>query len=229
MKKVEAQHIKALFEFTEKHYVEWHDLQVELVDHLASDIEAIWQTNPDLSFEEAKQQSFAKFGIFGFGDIVEQKQTFLNKKYYALMWQNLADIFRSQLVFVPLAMFMLLSLVLNMQVYTRGVIVVFIALSFTYGTYRLIKVNASIKKRRKKSGKKYLSDKVLLNFTNYGFGCWYPLCILLARDSLVNLSPLQNGLLALWLVFVILYLYIGLIKAPKQINDYMRNTVPGYV
>lgn len=33
--------IQSLFTFTKQHFVEWYDLQCELVDHLANDIEYI--------------------------------------------------------------------------------------------------------------------------------------------------------------------------------------------
>jgi len=55
-----------LYIFTRQHFVEYYDVQTELVDHLANDIEQISEENPNLSFEEARDKSFKKFGIFGF-------------------------------------------------------------------------------------------------------------------------------------------------------------------
>ena len=63
--------IDELYKFTRKHYVYHYDVQSELVDHLANDIENIWQETPNLSFEQARYKSFKKFGIFGFMDVVE--------------------------------------------------------------------------------------------------------------------------------------------------------------
>ena len=64
--KLTSQHIDQLYKFTRAHYVEWYDLQTELVDHLANDIENIWEKEPNLSFDQAKNKAFKKFGIFGF-------------------------------------------------------------------------------------------------------------------------------------------------------------------
>ena len=50
--------IDQLFIFTRQHYVEWYDLQSELVDHLANAIETDWQENPTLSFEAALNKEF---------------------------------------------------------------------------------------------------------------------------------------------------------------------------
>ena len=37
--KLTPQQIEQLYQFTRQHYVEWYDLQTELVDHLANSIE----------------------------------------------------------------------------------------------------------------------------------------------------------------------------------------------
>jgi hypothetical protein len=49
------------------------------VDHLANAIETQWQ-NQKLSFNEALNKEFKKFGVFGFMDVVEKRQTVLSKK-----------------------------------------------------------------------------------------------------------------------------------------------------
>ena len=52
MKLTEPQ-IQELYAFTRQHFVEHYDLQTELVDHLANDIEQQWQVQPKLTFEDA--------------------------------------------------------------------------------------------------------------------------------------------------------------------------------
>ena len=90
---ITAEETQFLFEFCRKHYVYHYDLQVELVDHLASSIEEQWEANPELLFEDALHQSFRKFGIHGFSKIKEQKQKELRKKYNRLLWKYLFDFF----------------------------------------------------------------------------------------------------------------------------------------
>jgi SPX domain protein involved in polyphosphate accumulation len=91
--KLSAEQIERLYQFTRQHYVEYYDLQTELVDHLANAIEEQWQQNPKLSFEEALQIEFKKFGVFGFMDVVEQRQSALNKKYNKLVLNELKTFF----------------------------------------------------------------------------------------------------------------------------------------
>ena len=91
--KLTTEQIEKLYQFTRQHYVEYYDLQTELVDHLANAIEEQWQQNPKLSFEEALQIEFKKFGVFGFMDVVEQRQSALNKKYNKLVLNELKTFF----------------------------------------------------------------------------------------------------------------------------------------
>ncbi|MEP5132812.1 MAG: hypothetical protein ABJQ64_09610, partial [Nonlabens ulvanivorans] len=62
--KLNDSQIEDLYAFTRKHYVEFYDLQTELVDHLANAIEDQWELKPHLSFEDALQIEFKKIGVF---------------------------------------------------------------------------------------------------------------------------------------------------------------------
>jgi hypothetical protein len=64
------------------------------VDHLANAIETQWQENPKLSFNEALNKEFKKFGVFGFMDVVEKRQTVLSKNT-TLLFGNISKIFLS--------------------------------------------------------------------------------------------------------------------------------------
>jgi hypothetical protein len=83
-----------LFRFCRQHYVTQYDVQVELVDHLASSIEEQWEYDPTLSFGKALHNTFGKFGIFGFSKIKEQKEKELRRKYNRLLWNYLLDFYR---------------------------------------------------------------------------------------------------------------------------------------
>ncbi len=61
MMKLTKLEIDHLYQFTRQHYVLHYDLQTELVDHMANAIETIWETQPDLSFEKAREQRTVRF------------------------------------------------------------------------------------------------------------------------------------------------------------------------
>lgn len=81
--------IQQLFSFTEKKFVPWYDLQVELVDHLANKIEAAMEIDASLSFERALGNVYTSFGIFGFAEIVEERQKTLTKANNKLLWNTI--------------------------------------------------------------------------------------------------------------------------------------------
>ena len=90
-RKLTPEEIDELFDFCQKHYAPEYDLQVELVDHLASAIEEQWRTNPNIPFPVARINSFSQFGIFGFSKIKNQKQKELRRKYSRLLLNYTID------------------------------------------------------------------------------------------------------------------------------------------
>jgi hypothetical protein len=91
--KISDNQITELYRFTREHFVVHYDVQTELVDHLANDIEQIWVEQPILTFREAKTISFKKFGVFGFMDVVEQKQKAMNKRYWKILLRFIKEWF----------------------------------------------------------------------------------------------------------------------------------------
>src|SRR6187549_3570305 len=92
--KLTSEQIDRLYQFTIQHYVEYYDLQTELVDHLANAIEQQWEEDPKISFEEALQKEFTKFGIFGFSDMIDAKRRALEKRYGKIVLGHLLEFFK---------------------------------------------------------------------------------------------------------------------------------------
>ncbi|MDB0038562.1 hypothetical protein N9E89_02905 [Polaribacter sp.] len=113
--KLTTPQIEDLFKFTRKHFVYHYDVQSELVDHLANDIEEIWNEKPYLSFKDARDTSFKKFGIFGFMDVIEAKQKQMNKRYRSILWRFFREWFTMPKVMTTLAVFLSLYMVLKIQ------------------------------------------------------------------------------------------------------------------
>lgn len=108
MKQVTSAQIDQLFAFTKMHLVEHYDLQVELVDHLAQAIEAQWGEDPTISFEEALEKEYKKFGVFGFSGLVEKKQAALQNHYWRMIKKEMITFFTIPKVIFSLALFYLL-------------------------------------------------------------------------------------------------------------------------
>jgi hypothetical protein len=101
--KLSAEEIQQLFVFTEKKYVRYYDLQMELVDHLALSIEELMCRDKKLSFEEALQKVYSNFGIFGFAKVVQEKEQQVYKKSKRLLYAEIRKFFRwPEITFVAL-------------------------------------------------------------------------------------------------------------------------------
>jgi hypothetical protein len=110
---ITPQETNQLFEFCRKHYVPQYDLQVELVDHLATAIEEQWIKNPEISFDTALYGTFKQFGISGFSKIKAQKQKELARKYSRLLWKYFLEFYRWPKIVMTLALTLALFTVLK--------------------------------------------------------------------------------------------------------------------
>ena len=152
--KLTPEQIDRLYQFTRQHYVEYYDLQTELVDHLANSIEAQWQESSKISFEEALQKEFKKFGVFGFMDVVEKRQAALNRKYNGIIWNHFKAFFTIPRVILTTTLVGLTYFFLNISLYKADVVLiafVIIILSF----YFFIIYFANKNKKAKNQSKQY--------------------------------------------------------------------------
>lgn len=86
-RKLSQEQIGQLFNFTKKKFVHFYDLQLELVDHLASSIEEEMDADNSISFEHALQKVYNRFGIFGFAKVVQERSDAL-VKYNKRIWRH---------------------------------------------------------------------------------------------------------------------------------------------
>ncbi len=222
MKLTEIQ-IKELYKFTRQHYVEHYDVQTELVDHLANDIERIWKQEPNLSFREARDKSFKKFGIFGFMEVVETKQKQLQKKYWKILWSFVKQWFKLPKIILTVGFTFLTYKVLQTPFAVYVVWVIFLATNI-FGFYRFIK----IRKHLKKKTKKWMFEEILLLQSNSFILVFaqYPIHILNFKSNYTaNYTTLLMGLI---IVLISITLFISLEIIPKKTEEYLKKHYPEY-
>lgn len=88
-----AEQIQILFDFTKKKYVHFYDLQSEIVDHLAAAIEDKMSENNKLTFEHALEEVYRGFGIFGFSQVVREKEKQIDKQAMHMLWKEIVSLF----------------------------------------------------------------------------------------------------------------------------------------
>lgn len=231
--KINDSHLEQLYIFTQKHYVEWYDLQMELVDHLAHGIEAQWKENPSLSFEDALQKEFKKFGVFGFMEVVEERQKSLSKKYARLIWKHVLAFFKIPrifmlLVFSFLVFYLLRTLTLSTDYFIAVVLTVclsyFMVLSWTYYRKR--------KRAQERGEKKWLFKDIMMQ-QGAGFGlALLPIhffnIILPNTESFAALNEYVLAGISFLFVLMCIMVYVMLVEIPKRAEEYLQETYPEY-
>ncbi len=229
--KLTNQQIDQLFTFTRQHYVEWYDLQSELVDHLAYAIETQWQENPKFTFDQALNIEFKKFGVFGFMDVVEKRQVVLSKKYNRLVWEHFKDFFGVPKIVLIIAMTLALFSILKISHYSQwiftGLYLILILLTF----YGLIK-NKIVKKRKEKTNqKKWLFEEIINQYGGFLVAIIIPINIF-KRIFFHSDKYIGNDyyILGLSFFFVLLAIVIFIIFKiiPSKAEDYLLATYPEY-
>ena len=177
MKQLTTEQIDQLFDFTKKHYVEHYDVQVELVDHLANAIEDQWKENPAVSFEDALNIEFKKFGIFGFTGLVEQKQAELHKYYNKMLWNEVLKFISIPKVIITVAMYLSIFFFLKKTGSFGEIAILSLILgSFLFYSVISFRFIYKIKKQQKIQGKKWLIQSVtqaLFSLPLIGAGGYY--------------------------------------------------------
>ncbi|MFC4738448.1 hypothetical protein ACFO3U_00420 [Flavobacterium ponti] len=227
--KLNEEQIERLYQFTRQHYVEWYDLQTELVDHLANAIEEQWQQNPKLSFEEALQIEFKKFGVFGFMDVVEKRQAALNKKYNKIVWSHFKEFFSIPKIIGTASVFIILVLIMLKFEFAHIVVISLFVISTIFFFVGIIKLSIRNKKQNKISGKRWLYKDIIYGLGTFGGLSYLPIQIALQLYDKINfLNLISSVIISITVISVFLFNYIVLFIIPSKAEEYLKETYPEY-
>lgn len=221
------QHIDQLYLFTKQHFVEHYDVQTELVDHLANNIEHICNSNPALTFEEARDIAFKKFGVFGFMEIVQEKQKHLGKKYRKIVCTYAKEWFSLPKILITLSMFLFFNYILQLSIGTYIVMPLVFSLA-TCSIFLVMKLKKVFRERTKQNGKKWMLEELIFNIASFG-----GILVITNIPQIINYTqeiPSMVGriLISLLLTLTIIYLYITLIIIPKQADYLLEKEYPSF-
>lgn len=105
-KKLTEEQVTKLFAFCQKKEIYAYDLQIEIVDHLASSIEEQWQQNPELSFGWALKNATQKFGKNGLKQLEHKIRRQFRQNFNFVLWNYLLQYFRWPKLVITFALFL---------------------------------------------------------------------------------------------------------------------------
>jgi len=159
-RKVTEKEVENLYRFTRQHFVEHFDVQTELVDHLASSIEEMWEENSKVTFDDVLGKTFKKFGVFGFSDVVEGKVKELDKKYFKKIFRHTVERLKWPNILSSLALAVVIYYIVVLFSYSRYSLIVIYVLG---GIIAYLKLYSFQKKWKKKTnGVKLLAIEISL-------------------------------------------------------------------
>lgn len=229
--KLNTSQIDQLFIFTKQHYVEWYDLQSELVDHLANAIETEWKENPKLTFDEALNKEFKKFGVFGFMDVVEKRQAVLGKKYNGLVWQHFKDFFGIPKIVLTIAMTLLLYSILKISPYNEWIFMglYIILIGFTF--YEIFKNNKIKKEKKQSKRKRWLFEEIINQYGGFSGAIIFPINMfsrIFYRSEKYMGNDYWTLGLSFFFVLLVIVIFIIFKIIPSKAEEYLQTTYPEY-
>lgn len=229
--KLTQTHIDELYKFTRKHYVEYYDVQTELVDHLANDIEEIWVTQPLLTFEEARDKSFKKFGVFGFMDVVEQKQNQMSKKYFKLILKFAKEWFKLPKILLTTLLFVGFHQLQNTSNAYTVYITVFVFVFLAQVILTIINAR-KLKKEFKITKRKWLFKNIInvqgLIYSAFLLFYVFDFFVPGSSKDFLLMGDFRKVLSSFFITFSVIIGYITLIVIPQKAEELLEDTYPEY-
>ena len=223
--------IENLYKFTRQHYVYHYDVQTELVDHLANDLEQICKEYPKITFEQARDKSFKKFGIFGFMDVVEKKQRQMTKKYFKVIFKFAKEWFRLPKIILT---FFLLFAFYKIQELQNG----YYIYATIYGVVIVLELIVLINNKRKAkqqfkiTQKKWMfKDVIHMNgIGNSAIVFFYMFDFFLPNNTkdFLAMGDFRRVFSAILLTILVIFGYLTLVIIPKKAEQLLEETYPEY-
>lgn len=127
MQQLSLAQIDLLFDFVQRKYARYVDVQHELVDHLATSIEEEMQTS-GASFESALQTVYGRFPITGFAKFVQEKEKATRRYWRLRQFAYLKTYFTLPKIVMTVAIFMVVYSIFSLGIVWESTTIYVLAL-----------------------------------------------------------------------------------------------------
>ncbi|RNL54108.1 hypothetical protein [Pedobacter jejuensis] len=91
--KLSNQQLAQIREFISKKGFTYIDVQMEILDHVASQVEEYMTNNPELKFDDALNETHKSFGLLGFSSLEDSITKMLHRRYKKILLSNVVVFF----------------------------------------------------------------------------------------------------------------------------------------
>ena len=198
------------------------------MDHLANGIEAQWEDNPKLSFEDALDIEFKKFGVFGFMDVVSETEKSMGKQYRRFLLAEVKDWFKlPQLLFSVILVMVFFSIFKSS--YSELILAGFYLVFASWMVFKMVVLRRTFKSRRQ-NAKKWMLEHIIFQQASGVL-----LVALLNVFHIFNLShtseitTLGAVLLSVLFAIAVLVSIVSLQILPNKADQLLKETYPTFV
>jgi hypothetical protein len=220
-----------LFNLCEKYGVFFYDVQIELVDHLASLIEEQWEKDPEISFQQGLKSAVLSFGKSNFTKFAREKEKEVNRKYNLLLWKYFIEFYKWPKLLITIIFTLGLLILLQISNHTKTVLLVYSGLVLTFFMYYLILIFPK-SRIANKTGKLFLLvAKQSQNMYLIVFLLQIPILTnnifkWLDIESINNFFVLAG--ISFLMVFLTILLYANTFFLSKKISEHFKEQFPEY-
>jgi len=220
-----------LFKLCEKYGAFFYDVQIELVDHLASLIEEQWKKDPEISFQQGLKNAVSSFGKSNFTKVAREKEKEINRKYNLLLWSYFIEFYKWPKLLITLVFTLGLLLLFQMTNHTKTILLIFSGLVLFGFVFYVIRIFPKFKIKGK-SGELFLLGSTQSQIMSIGV-------ILLQIPILTNnifewneIESINNvfvlAVISFMIVFFSIMLYANLFFLQKKIKEHFKEQFPEF-
>ncbi len=217
MTQLTEKQIQQIHLFVKQHYIEHYDVELELVDHLANGIEQQWAIDSNITFDNALQIEFKKFGIFGFSDIIEIKAQVLTLQYIKDLVNHIKLYFKWYRIVVTIALYSVIYALLkyiSTFADTQAISEIFVVSALLFNIVWASIDTVKTKRINKIEGKKWILDKVKFQFVVFP-----TILFFVYFRMIMSIFHNQTWLVATAMLFIILWYFISISVIYPAINQ----------
>jgi hypothetical protein len=210
--------IEYLFAFCRQHFVQYYEVQIELVDHLANAVEVEMANDPKLSFENAVEKVHRSFGVMGFAPLVSEKRKIAEKQSWKLFWR----VFREQFKWPKILTFFLLT-ALSFTLFSAVPFLIKLIFFVTFigsWIFHFISMRR-LQKLISRSGKKFL----ILNVSWFSSFSLFPIYLFNFSNFYEEVFNYSSSLNYIPIISIFFSLYITLIIVTLQSLSTIKSTL----
>lgn len=215
---ISKEEYKYLFEYTARHYTKYYDVQIEVIDHLASSIDELRSEDPSKGFRVALNEAYKNLPGRDFAKVIVEKEKMLAKYWKKQMNEYLLKYLSWPLVLVLIiftgGIYSTMSVIDMFDLWKTGLIIFIgvVLIYFLYHYYVYIQLQ--------KNAERYLSIRTYLSV--HGSLAVLGISLVYVPDHVASFptnSMAINILISLLLAVGMLYLYASTVHFPKKIRE----------